>query len=333
MFSPSKFITTKQSQHKMRTTKLAAIFVYLFFYSTTGSADSPITINTTIDKAKVTTGDIITYTITMKHALDVIPNTPDFNAISKFNIIGYPVSEPKEIKTGVFEQKYSVELRADQVGTYNISPIRIPFKVKEKNTDKYISGEAHSQNITIEVASVLRLQGEPTDIKDIKDIVAVGRDWVPWFFWGLNIILLTIILYLLWKYRKKNHSNHIKDEIVLSAHEIALRELDKLKNKGLLQSGDAREHFFKLSEILRRYLGKRYLFPALDWTTEEITAYFKNQEKIELPTQTEANRILNKSDLIKFAKAKALPETDEIESVRTFIKSTQENLKIGLYSN
>jgi hypothetical protein len=333
MFSPSKFITTKQSQHKMRTTKLAAIFVYLFFYSTTGSADSPITINTTIDKAKVTTGDIITYTITMKHALDVIPNTPDFNAISKFNIIGYPVSEPKEIKTGVFEQKYSVELRADQVGTYNISPIRIPFKVKEKNTGKYISGEAHSQNITIEVASVLRLQGEPTDIKDIKDIVAVDRDWVPWFFWGLNIILLTIILYLLWKYRKKNHSNHIKDEIVLSAHEIALRELDKLKNKGLLQSGDAREHFFKLSEILRRYLGKRYLFPALDWTTEEITAYFKNQEKIELPTQTEANRILNKSDLIKFAKAKALPETDEIESVRTFIKSTQENLKIGLYSN
>jgi hypothetical protein len=333
MFSPSKFITTKQSQHKMRTTKLAAIFVYLFFYSTTGSADSPITINTTIDKAKVTTGDIITYTITMKHALDVIPNTPDFNAISKFNIIGYPVSEPKEIKTGVFEQKYSVELRADQVGTYNISPIRIPFKVKEKNTDKYISGEAHSQNITIEVASVLRLQGEPTDIKDIKDIVAVGRDWVPWFFWGLNIILLTIILYLLWNYIKKNHPNHIKDEIVLSAHEIALRELDKLKNKGLLQSGDAREHFFKLSEILRRYLGKRYLFPALDWTTEEITAYFKNQEKIELPTQTEANRILNKSDLIKFAKAKALPETDEIESVRTFIKSTQENLKIGLYSN
>ena len=125
----------------MRTTKLASIFVYLFFYSTTASADSPITINTTIDKAKVTTGDIITYTITMKHALDVIPNTPDFNAISKFNIIGYPISEPKEIKKGVFEQKYSVELRADQVGTYNISPIRIPFKVKEKNTNKYICVE------------------------------------------------------------------------------------------------------------------------------------------------------------------------------------------------
>jgi hypothetical protein len=333
MFSANKFIKTKQFQRKVRTTKLVSIFVYLFFCSTTGSADSPITINTEIDKPKVTTGDIITYTITMTHELDVIPNTPDFNAISEFNIVGYLTNEPKKIKTGVFEQKYSVKLRADQVGTYNISPIRIPFKVKEKNTDKYISGEAHSQKVTIEVASVLRLQGEPTDIKDIKDIVAVDRNWVPWFFWGLNIILLAIILYLLWKYRKINHPNHIKDGIVLSAHETALRELDELKNKGLLQSGDAREHFFKLSEILRRYLGKRYFFPALDWTTEEITTYFKNQEKIDLTSRTEANRILKKSDLIKFAKVQALPETDEIESVRTFIKSTQENLNIGLYSN
>jgi hypothetical protein len=333
MFSANKFITTKQSQHKMRTTKFASVFVFLFFYSTTGWTDSPITINTEIDKPKVTTGDIITYTITMTHEMDVIPNTPDFNAISEFNIIEHLVSEPTEIKKGLVEQKYSVKLRADQVGTYDISPIRIPFKIKEKNTDKYIPGEAHSQKITIEIASVLRLQGEPTDIKDIKDIVKVDRNWIPWFFWGLNIILLAIALYLLWKYRKKTHPNHINNEIVLSAHEIALRELDKLKNKGLLERGDAREHFFELSEILRRYLGKRYLFPALDWTTEEITKYFKNQKKIELTSRTEANRILKKSDLIKFAKAQALPETDEIESVRTFIKSTQENLNIGLYSN
>jgi len=106
-----------------------------------------------------------------------------------------------------------------------------------------------------------------------------------------------------------------------------------LKSKGLIERGNAREHFFELSEILRRYLGKRYLFPALDWTTEEITEYFKNQEKIELTSRTEANRILKKSDLIKFAKAQALPGTDEIESVRTFIKSTRENLKLGLYPN
>ena len=334
MFRENKFIRTKKSERKVKIAGFASTVVcLLFFYSTAGWADSPITINTEVDKSIVTTGDIITYTVTLTHELAVIPTIPDFDAISEFNIIERRTIKPREIGKGLVEQKYSVKLLADQVGTYDISPIRVPFKIKEKNTGKYIPGEILSPKITIEVASVLRLQGEPTDIKDIKDIVEVDRNWVPWFFWGLNIILLTIVLYLLWKYRKTKHPSPTKESPVLSTHEIAFRELDTLKNKGLLERGDAREHFFKLSEILRRYLGKRYLFPALDWTTEEITEHFKNQEKVELATRTEANRILKKSDLIKFAKAQALPGTDEIESVRTFIKSTQENLNLGLYPN
>ena len=305
----------------------------LFFYSTTGWVDSPITINTEIDKPIVSTGDIITYTITLTHESDVIPTTPDFDTISEFNIIERITIKPRETKKGLVEQKYLVKLRADKVGTYTIAPVRVPFKIKEKNTEKYIPGEVLTQKITIEVASVLRLQGEPTDIKDIRDIVEVDRNWVPWFFWGLNIILLTIVLYLLWKYRKTKHPNPSKEAPVLSTHEIAFRELDTLKSKGLLERGNAREHFFELSEILRRYLGKRYLFPALDWTTEEIAEYFKNQEKIKLASRTEANRILKKSDLIKFAKVQALPGTDEIEPVRTFIESTREKLNLGLYPN
>ena len=312
---------------------ISTLVCLLFFCSTTGWADSPITINTEIDKPIVTTGDIITYTIILTHELDVIPTTPDFDAISEFNIIERITIKPRETENGLVKQKYSAKLRADKVGTYTIAPVRVPFKIKEKNTEKYIPGEILSQKITIEVASVLRLQGEPTDIKDIKDIVEVDRNWVPWFFWGLNIILLTIVLYLLWKYRKTKHPNPTKKAPTLLTHEIAFRELDTLKSKGLLERGNAREHFFELSEILRRYLGKRYLFPALDWTTEEITEHFKNQEKIELASRTEANRILKKSDLIKFAKAQALPGTDEIEPVRTFIESTREKLNLGLYPN
>ena len=104
----------------------------------------------------------------------------------EFDIIEKITSEPRETGEKLIEQKYSVKLRADQVGTYTIPSIRVPFKIKKQNTEQYIPGEARSQKITIKVASVLRLQGEPTDIKDIKDIVEVDRDWVPWFFWGLN---------------------------------------------------------------------------------------------------------------------------------------------------
>mgnify|MGYP001488981312 CR=1 FL=1 len=312
---------------------ISTLVCLLFFYSTTGWADSPITINTEIDKPIVTTGDIITYTITLTHELDVIPTTPDFDAISEFNIIERITIKPRETEKGLVEQKYSAKLRADKVGTYTIAPVRVPFKIKEKNTEKYIPGEVRSQKFIVEVASILRLQGEPTDIKDIKGIVEVDKNWVPWFFWGANLILLTIVLYLFWNYRKVKDPKPTEKVTALSIHEMAFRKLDILESKGLLEHGNAREHFFELSEIFRRYLGKRYLFPAPDWTTEEIAEHFKNQKEIALVSCDEATRILIKSDLVKFAKANALPEADELEPIRNFIRSTQENLKLGLYSN
>ncbi len=333
MFNKNKIITTNQSQLKVRSKEFILIFICLLFFSDTAWTDSPLTINTEIDKKIVTTGDIITYTIILKHESDLIPATPNFDTIDVFDIIEKKTNKPRKITKGIVEQKYSIKLRADKVGIYTIPPIKIPFKVKEQKTDKYIPGEVISQKVTIKVASVLRLQGEPTDIKDIKNIVKVDTNWTPWFFWGLNFLLLITTICLLWKYRKTKSSNVKLNEPILPSHTIALRELDMLKNKGLLERGDARNHFFELSEIFRRYLGKRYLFPAADWTTEEITEYFKNQNIIELTSMTEVNRILKKSDLIKFAKAQALPDTDEIESVRAFIDTTHENLNLGLYSN
>ena len=333
MFNKNKVITTNQSQLKIRSKEFILTLITLLFFSDTAWTDSPITINTEIDKKIVTTGDIITYTIILKHELAVLLTIPNFDIIETLNIVEKNTSKPREITKGIVEQKYSIKLRADKVGTYTIPPIKVPFKIKEQKTDKYIPGEVTSQKITIEVASVLRLQGEPTDIKDIKNIVKVDRNWTPWFFWGLNFLLVMTTLYLLWKYRKTKTAHLTLNETNVSFHTLALSELEILKKKGLLKNGDARNHFFELSEIFRRYLSKRYLFPASDWTTEEIAEHFKKQDIIEFASMIEANRILKKSDLIKFAKFKALPDTDEIESVRSFIDSTHENLKLGLYSN
>ena len=312
---------------------LLTTICFLFLFSDLARANSPLSINTEIDKKIVTIGDIVTYTIILKHDLDLISSTPKFDTIKSFNLIEKTTSKPSKLKNGLVQQKYSVKIRADQVGIYTIPPIRVPFKVKNKETGEHIPGEVSSKQMKIEVASVLRLQGEPTDIKDIKNIVEVDTDWISLVFWGLNSLLLITLLYLLWKYRKIRHSNHVTKTHTLPTHTQALRELDILEKKGLLEDGKEREHFFELSEIFRRYLGKRYLFPASDWTTEEITKYFKNQEKIELASRNEANRILKKSDLIKFAKAQALPDTDEIESIRSFIKLTQESSNLGLYPN
>ena len=73
-------MTTK---HKNAT----SIIFFVLFSSVIAWADSPITVNTKIDKPKATTGDIILYTITVTHDLDIKPSKPDFTVISQFDIL------------------------------------------------------------------------------------------------------------------------------------------------------------------------------------------------------------------------------------------------------
>jgi len=309
-----------------------SIIFFLLFSSVIAWADSPITVNTKIDKPKATTGDIILYTITVTHDLDIKPSKPDFTVISQFDILETLSTKP--LQTGnKSELEYSVKLRADKVGIYTIPPIPVSFKVSKQDQSKPISGKITAPKVIIEVVSILRAQGEPTDILDINELLEVDKDWVPIIFWGLNLILLIIVLYALWKYRgAKQNKNSLRTRVI-PIHEIALNQLDSLKLKDFLNSGDSRKHFFELSEIFRHYLGKRYNFPAPDWTTEEITKYFQKDNKLELIQRNEIIRILNKSDLIKFAKIQVKSDADEIESVREIISSTRERLDIGLYSN
>ena len=315
---------------KYKTT--TSIIFFILFSSVIAWADSPITVNTKLDKPKATTGDIILYTITVTHDLDIKPSKPDFTVISQFDILETVTTKSLQIGNKS-EQEYSVKLRADKVGIYTIPPIPVSFDVIKNNQSKPISGKITAPKITIEIVSILRDQGEPTDIIDINELLEVDKDWVPIIFWGLNLILLIIVLYAAWKYRgvKKNKSNVRTRDIPI--HEIALNELDALKLKDFLNYGDSRKHFFEISEIFRRYLGKRYKFPAPDWTTEEITKYFQKENELELVQRDEIIRILDKSDLIKFAKIQVKADADEIESVRKMIASTREQLNIGLYSN
>ena len=129
MFNKNKIITTNQSQLKVRSKEFILTLISLLFFSETAWTNSPITINTEIDKKIVTTGDIITYTIILKHELDVLIATPNFDIIDTFNIVEKKTDKPRKVTKDIVEQKYSIKLRADKVGTYTIPPIKIPFKI------------------------------------------------------------------------------------------------------------------------------------------------------------------------------------------------------------
>ena len=88
-----------------------------------------------------------------------------------------------------------------------------------------------------------------------------------------------------------------------------MRDLDRLKRSKYTRYEQFKEFYTELTRILRQYYENRYLVDALELTSSELMLKLESiQEYDEHIAAT--RQILDKSDLIKFAKGKS----NELES-------------------
>jgi hypothetical protein len=123
------------------------------------------------------------------------------------------------------------------------------------------------------------------------------------------IVLLGLIIGGVYVYRRKYRKSVIPP--LRPAHELALEELQQLRNEDLIKKGIYKEHYFKLSEIFRRYLERRFHFQAVEKTTEEILPEIHHLTGIDQRAKSEAQNFLRNTDLVKFAKY--IPDMQEVD--------------------
>lgn len=92
--------------------------------------------------------------------------------------------------------------------------------------------------------------------------------------------------------------------------EVALSELREIEQRGLLESGAYEEHLDRVSDTLRKYLGKRYGFDGLESTTRELLRLMSSLAP-DFPEEKTVRLILQRTDLVKFARR--LPDAEECE--------------------
>jgi hypothetical protein len=82
---------------------------------------------------------------------------------------------------------------------------------------------------------------------------------------------------------------------------VALEALADIRRSGWVEDGRFGEHFDRVSHVLRRYLGERYGFDALEYTTREIVTALAGRQ-VGYDESELVRRFLDESDLVKFAK-------------------------------
>lgn len=130
----------------------------------------------------------------------------------------------------------------------------------------------------------------------------VWKDWYGVIACSLLVFpLLALLVYLIIRLRdNKPIIRKVKVEPKLPPHQLAMREIERIKGEKVWQKGHPKEYYTELTDALRTYIRDRFGFNALEMTSSEIIdklLEIKDKEAV-----SDLRYLFQTADLVKFAK-------------------------------
>ncbi len=127
--------------------------------------------------------------------------------------------------------------------------------------------------------------------------------WVGALLGGLAVILFAALAYWAWKFLKGRQVKAVPlPELPPKPEdEEAIAALDALLAQSLPAQGKHKPHYFRASEILKRYLGRRYDFDAPEKTSGEIVLHLEDHKLVSEKLIDQVESLFERMDRVKFA--------------------------------
>jgi hypothetical protein len=286
---------------------LCLCFTLTVFGETEEQEKSVISVESHVDRATITIGDRIIYTlmVTTDPEVKLKPLALGSN-LGAFEVKDYKIYDPQKTKDGRIINKSEYIITTFTTGEYVIPPIAIDYTDAQGERK-----EIKSEPLFILVKSVGASESDQEDIRGLKPPIDIRGGYWAYLLVLPILAVLAAGVFLYYRHKSKGLTlSEIPEEMRKPAWEVALFELDSLRDSDLLKKRQIKRYFTILSDIVRKYLERRYGISALDRTTEEIRGEMRKlksrQETAELTFS-----LLLFSDLVKFAKY--IPSTQETE--------------------
>ena len=249
------------------------------------------TVQTSLSPARARVGDLLQLRVTVEGNGNATVEWPPFHPDSStFQLISVD-------SAGKLPHERIFNLALYDTGHYLLAPQAIVLHAAKSNETLY------TRPLAVQIVPTLPdTASVPQPIRGPRGLPLTLRDILSLAIWPLVILAVGAAAFLLWRSRKKRQPEKIAlPEFILPAHELALQELIQLRDKKYPQKGMLKEFFSELSEVLRRYIERRYGFPALEMTTWDIEQELRRDDFPQI-LHGEGLLVLRESDLVKFAK-------------------------------
>lgn len=162
--------------------------------------------------------------------------------------------------------------------------------------------------------------------KTVMQAPFAWEDWYVSISCGILFIpLLLLLIYLIKRIRdNKPIIRKVKVEPKLPPHQLAMKEIERIKDEKAWQKGQSKEYYTELTDTLRTYIKNRFGFNALEMTSSEIIdklLEMKDKEAI-----ADLRSLFQTADLVKFAKHNPMMNENDANLINAidFINETKE---------
>ena len=290
------------------------VFSIVLALSVTGTSVSSAILTSSASTRKLAVGDRIRFTVNIiapKGATVTPPPTEE----------GFGSVLVKEWNVQKVEREKSDSIFYDYLlTTYNPEPCtipRLPFVL--------VQGDAvdtlFSDVIPLQVISVL--PSDTVDIMELKPPLSAGK--APrWWLWLLGITGAVAAVTFAAVYLTKRLRKVPPPPPPVPPYEEAIDALVTLGARKYLERGLIREYVFELSEIFKRYIGRRFECNGVEFTTEEMISW-SGATALPKKQRTAIEWFFRATDPVKFARL--IPDFATIErfdrEVRDFLEATR----------
>lgn len=303
--------------------KINKIFFILLLLAISGKLlAEEVTAEAGFDKATITIGEKVRYSITVEAPKDTKIEFPVIDSMltnTGFAIRDFGEEKPVKLSKDRVRIRHWYLLDTYVVGSYNVPAVTITY------TFPYgTKGSAETKDVFLEVKSVIKEGEKAEDIRDIKKPVEIKYSYKKMVIWSVIILLLILTLAIGIPLYLKFRKFIIPPAPPIPAHIIALRELEKIKEMALDTEEKIKEYYVGISGIVRHYIEIRFNLHAPERTTEEFLFELTASDKLVQIHKGLLRDFLKHCDMVKFAKYG--PTKEEIDGVyntaKRFVEET-----------
>jgi hypothetical protein len=288
-----------------------AISSLLLFSTHSGASE----ITSSLSKASLTAGEIITYnvTIVVPSGANVIPPSID-KTIGAITVKEWN-SSTRKISKG---DSVTVSYRITTYIPENCTIPELSFLVVHGSQTDTLTSQSH----ILSFQSVI--DKDTVDIRDLKPQLETGAKpmWLLWLL--IAVTAFGIIIFVYFRFFNKKKIAAERQIPLLPPYDEAINAINELERQKYLQRGLTREYVFNLSEILKRYIERRFEINASEFTTEEVVAWL-GVSGLDTKLKQSVEWFFRTSDPVKFARVIPSQETIDkfMSETMNFLNSTR----------